>query len=87
MCADSTRADGPARLQGRVERRLLNQGSKSEHEAVVLVTDQGAVLKLRRIGGNPFRDAVLDGLVGRQIEVTGRREDSTLYFEQWTVLD
>ena len=86
MCAASTRADAPARWQGQVERRRLAPGSKSEHDAIVLVEDDGAVWKLRRLGGNPFRDPVLDALLGRRIEVEGRAEGSTLFFDCWRLM-
>ncbi len=87
MSAASTPADAaPTRLQGRVERRLLGEGTKSEHAGVVLVTDAGQVWKLRRIGGNPFRDPVLDALVGAAVEIDGRAEGASLFFERWRVL-
>ena len=87
MSADSTPADAsPARLEGRVERRLLGEGTKSEHAGIVLVTDAGQVWQLRRIGANPFRDPVLDGLVGQLIAAEGYAEGSSYFFAQWQVL-
>lgn len=87
MSADSTPADAaPIRLEGRVERRLLGEGSKSEHAGIVLVTDAGEVWKLRRIGANPFRDPVLDGLVGQRMAAEGHAEGASYFFAQWQVL-
>lgn len=86
MSAASTPADLPTRLQGRVERRVLAQGTKSEHVGIVLVTADGQAWKLRRIGANPFRDPVLDQLEGLTITVTGRAEGVNFFFEQWDVL-
>ena len=81
MSADSTPADAtPTRLQGRVERRLIGEGTKSEHVGIVLVTDAGQVWKLRRLGGNPFRDPVLDALEGARVEIDGRTEGASLFF-------
>lgn len=57
-------------LTGAVIKRLFGKGSKSEHNAVMLLTgDQRYVL--RRQGGNPFQDPALDQLVGKTIQCTG----------------
>ena len=42
----------PVRMAGHVIRKRINVGSKSDHEAVVLVCAQGE-FKLRRRGGPP----------------------------------
>lgn len=86
MCAGSTRAEPPTRLQGRVERRTVDPGSKSEHAAIVLVGEDGSVWKLRRLGGNPFRDPVLDALAGQCIAAEGRVEGASFFLSGWTVL-
>lgn len=87
MSAASTPADAtPTRLQGRVERRLLGEGTKSEHAGVVLVTDAGQIWKLRRLGGHPFRDPVLDALVGTRVAIDGRAEGANWFFEHWWVI-
>lgn len=57
-------------VQGTVTRRPYATGSKSEHEAVMLVTDEGE-FRLQRRGGNPFHDPSLDRLVGRRIKAEG----------------
>ncbi len=63
--------------QGRVVKKLFGAGSKSEHDAVMLVTDSGEYV-LRRLGGNPFRDPELDRLVGKTVRCEGRVHGYTL---------
>ena len=57
-------------VKGTVARRPYAVGSKSEHEAVMLVTDEGEY-RLQRKGGNPFNDPSLERLVGKRIEAEG----------------
>jgi hypothetical protein len=57
-------------VRGTVTRRPYAVGSKSEHEAVMLVTDEGE-FRLQRKGGNPFADPELERLVGKRIEAEG----------------
>ena len=73
-------------LQGRVVRKRLSIGSKSEHEALVLVTPDGQEYKLRRQEGNPFRDPELDALEGKRIECEGIVRDGQVIMTRWTVL-
>jgi hypothetical protein len=73
------------KFRGTVARRPVATGSKSEHEAVVLLTADGP-LKLRRPGGNPFRDDVLDRLVGHEIEGDGDLYAGQLVLTRWTVV-
>ena len=58
-------------LRGRVAKRLLYAGTKSEHEGLVLVTAAGE-FKLQRKGGNPFWDEKLAALQGKEIEAEGK---------------
>ena len=60
----------PVRMTGEVIRKRINVGSKSDHEAVVLVCAQGE-FKLRRRGGPPFVDEALGPLVGKRISASG----------------
>ena len=69
-------------IRGRVERRLIGRGSKSEHDAVVLVTPEH-VYTLRRRGGHAFQDPVLDGLVGQEFEFEGEVHDNVLHVIKW----
>jgi hypothetical protein len=70
------------RMRGRVVRRRIGRGSKSEHLAVVLVSAEGEWI-LRRRGGNAFRDPALDALVEREWEFTGERVDTTFIVDSW----
>jgi hypothetical protein len=72
-----------ATLRGRVERRRIQVGSKSEHEALVLVDDDGSAWKLRRLGGHPFNDPTLATLEGRRVELSGYADASTFFLDGW----
>jgi hypothetical protein len=73
-------------LQGRVVRKRVSIGSKSEHDALVLVTSEGEEYQLRRQGGNPFRDPELDGLEGKSIECEGTVRSGQIIMTRWGVL-
>ena len=72
--------------EGRVVRKRVAEGSKSDREAVVLQTGDSELV-LRRQGGNAFRDDVLDGLVGHRIRGVGRRSGKTLILSEWDDLE
>jgi len=72
-------------FQGRVVRKRLSTGSKSEHEALVLVTPDGQEYKLRRQEGNPFRDPELDVLEGKRIECEGIVRNGRIIMTSWSV--
>ena len=72
-------------FQGKVSRQQVSPASKSAHEAVVLLTEQGP-LKLRRIGGNPFVDPELEKLVGCEIKGEGEIHAGQLMLSNWEVL-
>jgi hypothetical protein len=57
-------------IEGRVIRKRINIGSKSEHDATVLVTEDGE-FKLRRQGGHPFSDPDVQALHGKRIRAKG----------------
>jgi hypothetical protein len=71
-------------FRGKVFRKVIAPGSKSEREAVVLETgDQ--TLVLRRTGGNPFDDRSLESLVGKTISAEGNVLGGyTLLMSKWT---
>lgn len=73
------------KLRGRVVRRRLYAGSKSEHEGLVLVTDQGE-FNLQRKGGNPFWDDTLAELEGWEIEAEGALRETRFIASGWVVL-
>lgn len=68
--------------KGTVLRKRVAVGSKSEHNAVVIVTNRGEWI-LRRIGGNPFSDVELNNLVGRQIECEGTPHQQYFVMSKW----
>ncbi len=70
-------------LTGQVIKKPFGVGSKSEHIAVQLVTDQGEYV-LRRRGGNPFRDEELEKLVGKTISAEGEIMNYTFLMTSWT---
>jgi hypothetical protein len=73
-------------FRGKVAKRLLAAGSKSEHEGLVLVTDSGE-LTLRRQGGNPFWDETLASLEGKAIECEGLLRGDQLIMTRWTMIE
>ena len=62
---------------GKVTKKLFGRGSKSEHEAIYLETEQDQYV-LRRQGGNPFYDPELHKLIGKRVRCTGVVDDYTL---------
>jgi hypothetical protein len=71
---------------GTVTRRPFSPGSKSEHSAVVLQTDGGEYV-LRRMGGNPFVDPVLESLVGKRVQIDGNIQDYNVVIHDWREVD
>jgi hypothetical protein len=67
---------------GKVTKRPYAVGSKSEHDAIMLETG-GGDFRLRRQGGNPFRDPMLDKLIGKRIRFRGRTEGNLLIVSDW----
>lgn len=74
------------KLRGRVTKKLLERGTKSEHEGLVLVSPEGE-FKLRRQGGNPFRDETLASLEGREIEGEGIVRKGHFILSGWKTLE
>lgn len=72
-------------FEGTVVKKPFGTGTKSEHEAVYLVTDSGEYV-LRRRGGNAFQDDVLDNLVGKRLSCEGIVTGYTLIMSEWTLL-
>jgi hypothetical protein len=71
------------KVTGHVIKKLFAAGSKSEREAVILVTDKGEYV-LRRKGGNPFFDEELENLVGKTIKCEGDLTGYTFIMTKWT---
>jgi hypothetical protein len=72
-------------FSGRVVFKPFAEGTKSERVGIYLVTDQGEYL-LRRKGGNPFHDPVLEGLAGSRIRCQGTLHGYTLILTSYEVL-
>ena len=73
------------KLRGRVAKKLLYAGTKSEHEGLVLVTADGE-FKLQRKGGNPFQDDILAELEGKEIQAEGTLKETRFILSQWAIL-
>ena len=72
MKADKAQAENSeVELTGTVVEKAFGTGSKSEHKAVFLHTDE-CDYQLRRLGGNPFSDPELKKLIGEKVVATGR---------------
>jgi hypothetical protein len=71
--------------RGQVVRRRVAPGSKSDREAVMIETPDGAFL-LRRRAGNPFADPELETLVGKAISARGSLQGNSLIIDDWRVL-
>ena len=67
---------------GKVLKKTYAPGSKSEREAIMIKTEEGEFL-LRRSNGNPFYDEILNNLVGKTIQCSGKRTDLTLIITHW----
>lgn len=67
--------DGRTCLSGRLVREVMDRGSKSERPALRLVLEDGQRVLLRRQGGHPIRDPVLEALEGQVLRVFGKQRD------------
>jgi len=74
------------KLRGRVIKRLLYAGTKSEHEGLVLLTPEGE-FKIRRQGGNPFGDETISSLEGNEIEGEGILRKGQFIMSRWKTLE
>lgn len=74
------------KLEGRVIARRINVGSKSEHDATVLVADEGE-FKLRRHGGHPFADPEIQSLVGKRIRGEGFVSANQFIMSRYEIVD
>lgn len=75
----------PIEVSGQVVKHLTAKGSKSERQATFLETEDGTYV-LRRRGGNPFFDPVIEELVGRTIHCKGVLTEHSLIMSEWSVL-
>ena len=72
---------------GTVTKNIFGKGSKSEHEALFIRTQDGKQYVLRRQGGNPFYDPELQELLGKTIRCTGSVSDYVLKISDWSEID
>lgn len=64
-------ADNPKmKLKGKVICKTFGKGSKSEHEAIYIETEQGEYV-LRKAGSNSFENNELIEFVGKEVIATG----------------
>jgi hypothetical protein len=82
MPANSSADDQAASLSGVVVRRPFGTGSKSEHLAVSLDSG-GRLYRLRRSGGNPFSDPVVERLVGKRVHAHGIVTGTDFIMTNW----
>jgi hypothetical protein len=73
------------KIRGRVIKKQLYVGTKSEHEGLMLVTSEGEY-KLRRRGGNPFWDEALASLEGKEIECEGLLRGNQVIMSWWNII-
>jgi hypothetical protein len=65
-------------LTGKVTQGDFAKGSKSEHTAMYLETDEGSFI-LRHVGGNAFSDPTLLKLKGKTITAKGTLDNKTFF--------
>jgi len=75
-----------AEFTGKVTTGTFGAGSKSEHTAVYLETNQGRFV-LRREEGNPFHDPALIALVGKTVRCEGELDNYVLLASKCNVVD
>ena len=73
------------KTRGRVTKKKIYAGTKSEHEGLVLLSAEGE-FKLRRQGGNPFWDEALVSLEGKEIECEGLLRGNQLIMTWWNII-
>ena len=72
-------------FEGKVVKKIIGKGSKSEHDAVMLVTKDGEY-RLRRQKGNPFHDPELEKLIGKTIRCDGVKHNLTFIMNEFEEL-
>ncbi len=68
-------------VEGRVELRRLDAGSRSEREAPVVVDDSGVAVPVHVLGDNPFELPTLRALLGARVRARGSWRNETLRVE------
>lgn len=70
-------------IEGMVTKKQIAKGSKSERDAIVIITKIGEFV-LKRATGNPFSDPELESLVGKQIECDGSIHNQYFMMTNWS---
>ncbi len=73
-------------VEGNVVRKRINRGSKSDQDAVVLISDATA-FKLRRQGAPSIGDDDIRALVGKRIRATGIVSAGQLIMSEYAIID
>ena len=68
------------RIEGQVEAQRVLKATGSEHTGIVLTTSRGEQLRLQRVGGNPFKDAMTEALAGSKVLLEGFRLDNVFRY-------
>ncbi len=77
----------PARLRGRLVRKCLNPGSKSESWGFVLVTPEGQQVTVEKREDNPFEPVSLEPLASHSVEAVGEMYRGRLLVDVIRTLD
>lgn len=75
-------------LTGQVIEKRVAIGSKSERDAICLLCTlpgSSQAFILRRVGGHPFKDPTLQGLLGKAITADGNLKFPTFFMTSWKV--
>ena len=67
----------------RVIKKRVSAGSKSDRDAVVLVTEDDKEYLLRQKNSNPFMNKQLDKLVGKKINCSGEFHSYNFIMDKW----
>lgn len=65
------------RYTGKLKREKVLPGSKNEHDAFILETNEGN-FRLKRIGGNPYYDDFFETYLNKEVTIDGIKKISYL---------
>jgi hypothetical protein len=66
---------------GILKQKLVNKGTNSEHQAVVLELTDGTNLRLRVQGYPPFQNDALKPYVGMRVQINGTPDEPLLLID------
>jgi len=70
------------KISGRVVRRKIAVGSKSENKNGICLVTKDKEYILIELGANPFSDKTLKSLVGKQVELEGTIEGNRFFIKR-----